>query len=63
MASGIDQGRLSLLLAVLEKRCGFPYGQNDVFLNMAGGIKVDDPAIDLAIVSALISSKPFEASG
>jgi len=40
----------------LEKRMGFPFGQNDVFLNIAGGIKVDDPAIDLAIVSALISS-------
>jgi len=45
-----------MLLAVLEKRCGFQYGQQDVFLNIAGGIKVDDPAIDLAIVSALISS-------
>ena len=45
-----------MLLAVLEKRCGFQFGANDVFLNIAGGIKVDDPAIDLAIVSALISS-------
>src|SRR5690606_28253060 len=44
------------LLAVLEKRMGFPFGQNDVFLNIAGGIKVDDPAIDLGIVAALISS-------
>ncbi len=55
-ATGFDLRRLSMLLAVLEKRCGFLYGQQDVFLNIAGGIKVDDPAIDLAIVSALISS-------
>ncbi len=55
-ATGFDLRRLSMLLAVLEKRCGFPFGQFDVFLNIAGGIKVDDPAIDLAILSALISS-------
>lgn len=55
-ATGFDLRRLSMLLAVLEKRGGFPYGQHDVFLNIAGGIKVADPAIDLAIVSALISS-------
>ena len=55
-STGFDLRRLSMLLAVLEKRCGFQYGQQDVFLNIAGGIKVDDPAIDLAIVSALISS-------
>lgn len=55
-ATGFDLRRLSMLLAVLEKRCGFMFGQNDVFLNIAGGIKVDDPAIDLAIVSALVSS-------
>jgi len=45
-----------MLLAVLEKRGGFAFGLNDVFLNIAGGIRVEDPAIDLAIVSALISS-------
>jgi len=45
-----------MLLAVLEKRCGLAYGQNDVFLNIAGGIKVADPSIDLAVVAALISS-------
>jgi len=45
-----------MLLAVLEKRCGLPFGQNDVFLNIAGGIKVSDPSIDLAIVVALMSS-------
>ena len=55
-ATGFDLRRLSMLLAVLEKRCGFMFGQNDVFLNIAGGLRVDDPAIDLAIVSALISS-------
>ncbi|MEL6865729.1 MAG: DNA repair protein RadA [Bacteroidota bacterium] len=55
-ATGFDLRRLSMLLAVLEKRGGFQFGQNDVFLNIAGGIRVDDPAIDLAIVSALISS-------
>jgi DNA repair protein RadA/Sms len=55
-ATGFDLRRLSMLLAVLEKRVGFPFAQNDVFLNIAGGIRVDDPAIDLAIVAALISS-------
>lgn len=55
-ATGFDLRRLSMILAVLEKRCGFPFAMNDVFLNIAGGIRVDDPAIDLAIVSALISS-------
>lgn len=55
-ATGFDLRRLSMLLAVLEKRGGLPFGQNDVFLNLAGGLRIDDPAIDLAIVSALISS-------
>lgn len=55
-ATGFDLRRLSMLLAVLEKRGGFPFAQNDVFLNLAGGIRVEDPGIDLAIVSALISS-------
>ena len=55
-ATGFDTRRLNMLLAVLEKRCGFAFGQSDVFLNMAGGIRVEDPAIDLAIVGALISS-------
>lgn len=55
-ATGFDLRRLAMLLAVLEKRCGFQFGSNDVFLNIAGGIKVSDPAIDLAIVAALISS-------
>lgn len=55
-ATGFDLRRLSMLLAVLEKRCGFKLGAKDVFLNIAGGIKVDDPAIDLAVVCAILSS-------
>ena len=55
-ATGFDLRRLSMLLAVLEKRGGFPFAQNDVFLNLAGGIRVDDPALDLGVVAALISS-------
>ena len=55
-ATGYDLRRMSMLLAVLEKRCGFAFGHNDVFLNLAGGIKINDPSIDLSIVAALISS-------
>jgi len=55
-ATGFDLRRLSMLLAVLEKRCGFRLGAKDVFLNIAGGIKVDDPSIDLAVVTAVLSS-------
>lgn len=55
-STGFDLRRLSMLLAVLEKRCGFRLGIKDVFLNIAGGIKVDDPAIDLAVVCAILSS-------
>lgn len=55
-ATGFDLRRLHMLLAVLEKRCGFAMGTKDVFLNIAGGLRVDDPAIDLAIVCALLSS-------
>ncbi len=55
-ATGFDLRRLSMLLAVLEKRGGFPFAQNDVFLNLAGGIRVEDPALDLGVVAALISS-------
>ena len=54
--SGFDLRRLQLLLAVLEKRGGFHFGVKDVFVNIAGGIRVEDPSIDLAIVSALLSS-------
>jgi DNA repair protein RadA/Sms len=55
-STGFDSRRLNMLLAVLEKRCGFRLSQKDVFLNIAGGIKVDDPAIDLAVISAVLSS-------
>jgi DNA repair protein RadA/Sms len=54
--TGFDPKRLNMLLAVLEKRCGFRVGTQDVFLNMAGGIKVEDPAIDLAICVSIVSS-------
>ncbi|MEL6388851.1 MAG: DNA repair protein RadA [Bacteroidota bacterium] len=54
--TGYDSKRLSMLLAVLEKKCGLYYSQQDVFLNIAGGIKVTDPAIDLSIIASLISS-------
>lgn len=55
-ATGFDLRRLSMLLAVLEKRCGLAFGQNDVFLNMVRGLKVTDPGIDLSVVVSLISS-------
>jgi DNA repair protein RadA/Sms len=54
--TGFDTRRLNMLLAVLEKRSGFRLGAKDVFLNIAGGIRVDDPAIDLAVVAAVLSS-------
>jgi DNA repair protein RadA/Sms len=56
MASGIDQNRLSLLLAVLEKRAGLNLMGEDVFVNIAGGMAVDEPAADLAIIAAVASS-------
>ncbi len=56
MASGVDQNRLSLLLAVLEKRAGLNLVADDVFVNVAGGIAVDEPAADLAITGAVASS-------
>ncbi len=55
-STGFDLRRMNMLLAVLEKRCGFHFGVKDVFLNIAGGIRVEDPAIDLAVVAALLSS-------
>ena len=55
-ATGFDVRRLNMLLAVLEKRAGFKLGIKDVFLNMAGGLKVTDPACDLAVVCAVLSS-------
>ena len=55
-ATGFDLRRMNMLLAVLEKRVGFKLAQKDVFLNIAGGLKVNDPAIDLAVISAILSS-------
>lgn len=54
--TGFDTKRLNMLLAVLEKRCGFKLGAKDVFLNITGGIRVHDPAIDLAVVCSVLSS-------
>jgi DNA repair protein RadA/Sms len=56
MASGIDQNRLSLLLAVLEKRAGLHLGGDDVFVNIAGGMTLDEPACDLGVLAAIASS-------
>lgn len=55
-STGFESRRLNMLLAVLEKRGGFKLGTKDVFLNIAGGLRVDDPAIDLAVVAAVLSS-------
>lgn len=55
-ATGFDARRMNMLLAVLEKRAGFKLAQKDVFLNIAGGLKVNDPAIDLAVMSSILSS-------
>ena len=55
-ATGYDTKRMNMLLAVLEKRCGFRLGAKDVFLNITGGIKIDDTAIDLAVVCSILSS-------
>ena len=54
--TGFDTRRLNMLLAVLEKRAGFRLSSKDVFLNIAGGLRVDDPAMDLAVVAAILSS-------
>ena len=55
-STGFDLRRMNMLLAVLEKRVGFKLAQKDVFLNIAGGLRVNDPAIDLAVISAILSS-------
>lgn len=60
-ATGYNIKRLNMILAVLEKRAGFRLGAKDVFLNIAGGISVDDPAIDLAVVASILSSNEDEA--
>jgi DNA repair protein RadA/Sms len=54
--TGFDLRRLQLLLAVLEKRGGFHFGVKDVFINIAGGLKIEDPSIDLSVLCALLSS-------
>jgi len=55
-STGFDLRRMNMLLAVMEKRCGFRLGQKDVFLNLAGGFRVKEPAIDLAVICAVLSS-------
>ncbi len=55
-SNGFDLRRLSMLLAVLEKSCGFQLGVKDVFINIAGGMKLEDPGLDLGIVAAILSS-------
>jgi DNA repair protein RadA/Sms len=55
-ATGYDLRRLNMLLAVLEKRCGFKLGQQDVFVNLAGGLRLEDPALDLGLMAAIMSS-------
>jgi DNA repair protein RadA/Sms len=65
VATGFDYRRLSILLAVLEKRGGYRLSANNVFLNMAGGVKIDEPAIDLAVCCSIVSSlldKPVDNS-
>ena len=56
VASGIDNKRLSLLLAILEKRCDYPMGTNDCFVSVAGGLKLSEPGIDLPLLVAIVSS-------
>lgn len=55
-ANGYDHKRLAMMLAILEKRCGYPFGNQDVFLNLAGGLKTDDRALDLAVCVSLVSA-------
>ncbi|MBD3404403.1 DNA repair protein RadA [candidate division GN15 bacterium] len=56
VAGGIDGKRLALLLAILEKRCGYPMGTQDVFVSVAGGLKLTEPSLDLAVMAAIVSS-------
>jgi DNA repair protein RadA/Sms len=60
----VDHNRVSLLVAVLDKICGLNLGGSDIFLNVAGGVRVEEPAVDLAVVSAMASSfldRPVDA--
>jgi DNA repair protein RadA/Sms len=62
-AVGVDHNRISLLVAVLDKRLGISMGDQDIFVNVAGGLRVDEPAADLAVISSLVSSfldKPLD---
>ncbi|MBI5747851.1 MAG: DNA repair protein RadA, partial [Nitrospinae bacterium] len=64
MATGVDPNRVSLLIAILEKRVGLHLQGEDIFVNVAGGVRIDEPAVDLGIVSAIASSfkdKPVDA--
>lgn len=56
-STGFDLRRMNMLLAVLEKKCGYKVGTEDVFLNITGGIKIEDPATDLAVLAAIVSSR------
>jgi DNA repair protein RadA/Sms len=61
---GWDTGRLAMVLAVLEARCGIPFGGSDIYLNVAGGLRINEPAADLAVAAALLSclsGKPLPA--
>ncbi|KAA3631476.1 MAG: DNA repair protein RadA, partial [Calditrichaeota bacterium] len=63
VAGGVDNKRLALLLAILEKRSGYPMGTNDVFVTPAGGLKISEPSVDLAMLVAIVSSlmnKPID---
>ncbi len=65
LSTGFDRGRMNMLLAVLEKRAGFKLPQKDVFLNIAGGLRVSDPGIDLAVIASVLSSNldlPIDSS-
>ena len=62
-STGFNAKRLNMLLAVLEKRAGFALGSKDVFINITGGINVEDPALDMAVIAALLSSYSYSRSG
>ena len=63
MATGVDQNRISLLMAVLEKRMGLMLQAQDAYIKVTGGVKLDEPAIDLAIIASIVSSYKEEAVG
>ena len=56
LSNGIDNNKLNIILAILEKRCNIKLGNNDVYINIIGGMKVDEPAIDLALLASIVSS-------